>query len=326
VALLRRLVFGLVATVLMLGAAEVALRAADWPPPGEVGPNGFAHRSVYWVEPPNQQQTPHDHKETGGSFTVSTDANGLRAPVHAERKPDGAFRVMTLGCSTTFGWGVDDDAAYPARLEVLLGEAGKKVEVINAGQPGHTSFQGMWLWDTLLARYKPDVVVWGYLVQDARKVAYTDLSQAVLQREADFLKRNLLYKWRLYVAMKARIDDITIVAKDNPERDGVYRVPPAEYAANIRALKAKTDRAGARFVLFGFPLEREGYTGDHRRILHAASKVLDVPIFDPQPEMEEASRAQELYFAQDRGHANAAGLDWIARRMATFLVEQELIP
>jgi len=321
----RRLGWAAIPLAVVVGGSEVALRAAGWPTVTDA--RRFAHMQVYWSEPAGQVAVAHPHKETSGSFTVTTDANGLRAtgtPHAVERSA--TPRVMTLGCSTTFGWGVDDAQTYPARLEARLREGGHPVEVINGGQPGYTSFQGLWLWDKTLASYRPDVVVWGYLVQDARKVAYSDRSQAVLQQNAEFLKQNLLYRLRLYVGLKALLDDVRIEAKeDGGPEGGVYRVPPEEYVANLRAFKARTDAIGARLVLFGFPLERAGYTEEHRRILAAAAKVLDVPLHDPQPAFERMTAAEQLYFPQDRGHANAAGLDRIAESVAGFLLEQGLV-
>lgn len=320
----RRLAYALVPVAVLVVGSELALRAAGWP--GEADARRFAHMSVYWSEPPGQSLEAHPHKETGGSFRVSTDTNGLRAPIHPVERSTATPRVMTLGCSTTFGWGVDDAETYPARLESRLNAGGHAVEVINAGQPGYTSFQGLWLWDKALATYKPDVVVWGYIVQDARKVAYSDRSQAVLQQDGEFLKRNLLYRLKLYVGMKSLLDDLRIEAKEDAGPDGgVYRVSPEEYVENLRAFKARTDAVGAKLVLFGFPLEREGYTGEHRRILHAASKVLDVPVYDPQPGFEQLTRGETLFFPQDRGHANAAGLDRIAEGVAGFLVDKGLV-
>ena len=105
----RRGVFAVATLLAVLLGAEAALRVAGWPPSGGgQGPGGFTHAQVYWVETPDQSTVPHPHKETGGSFKVSTDANGLRAPAHAEAKPDGIYRILALGCSTTFGWGVED--------------------------------------------------------------------------------------------------------------------------------------------------------------------------------------------------------------------------
>lgn len=320
----RRWLFAVLPLVVLVGGGELALRAAGWPkkdPKRE-----FTHGEVYWVEQGSLHKEAFPHKETGGSFRVSTDANGLRAPLHAEEKPDGVFRVMTLGCSTTFGWGVDDEGTYPSRLEAILTEAGHPVEVINGGQPGHTSFQGLWLWERALARYRPDVVLFGYVVQDARKVAYSDRSQALLQGNADFLKRSVLYRSKLYLGLLSVWQSFQMESKEQATAGGEFRVPPEEYVDNIREFRKKIEGVGAKMILFGFPLEREGYTATHRGILHAAAGELDLPIHDPQPEFERLSAGETLFFPQDRGHANAAGLDRIAQSMAQFLVAGRHVP
>lgn len=321
---LRRLVFMGLTAVLFLGGSEVALRVAGVPhrdPTKE-----FTHNEIYWVQPPNQHLEPLTHKETGATFRVSTDANGLRAPLHAQEKADGVFRVMTLGCSTTFGWGVNDEETYPYLLEQNLNAGGHKVEVINGGQPGYSSFQGLWLWKKTLAAYKPDLVIFGYIVQDSRSVAYSDSSQAMLQGNQDFLKENFLYQFHLYMLLKNLVNEYRLEAKDKPSEGGVFRVSPEEYVDNIRAFKANADAVGAKLMLFGYPLEREGYTGTHRRILHAAADKLKVPVYDPQPDFEQYSAQETLYFPQDRGHANAAGNAKIADGVTQFLVAQQLVP
>ena len=66
-------------------------------------------------------------------------------------------------------------------------------------------------------------------------------------------------------------------------------------------------------VLFGYPLERTGYTEQHRLILKVAAQELKVGHFDPQPQMETAASEARLYFPMDKGHANAAGNDQIAK-------------
>lgn len=318
----RRLLFALLPLVLLVVGMEAWLRGSGWPklPPGAV----FIHNTVYWVEPPNLTLEAVKHNETGRSFRVSTDQNGLRAPLHAERKPEGAFRVMTLGCSTTFGWGVDDAEAYPARMEAILNEGGHKVEVINGGQPGYTSFQGLHLWDTVLNRYAPDVVIFGYLVQDSREVAYSDRSQQLLQQDNEFLKSSLLHRFKSYLWVKAKIDGVRTEQKE-VGAPNTFRIPQAEYVENIRAFKARADAVGAKLVLFGYPLERSGYTEGHRAILHAAAAELEVPIYDPQPDIERRTATEPLYFPEDRGHANAAGNDVIAQGVAQFLVASGLV-
>lgn len=320
--MLWRLAFAVVPLILIYGGAEAYLQKVGWPkpPPAAV----WTHDTVYWVSNANLNREVFPHKETGGSFRVSTDANGLRAPLHAEKKPAGAYRVMTLGCSTTFGWGVDDAEAYPARLETILGEKGHAVEVINGGQPGHSSFQGRWLWQRTLKKYQPDVVIFGYLVQDSRMVAYSDRSQAMYQHNADFLKQNLLHRSKVYLFVRSLIDARRTVQKENVQESP--RVSLEDYADAIKEFAGFAKEVGAKMVLFGYPLERDGYTRFHRPLLHSASELGYGLVYDPQPEMEKRTASETLYFPQDKGHANAAGNDVIAQGMAQFLVAQSLVP
>jgi lysophospholipase L1-like esterase len=316
--LTRKLAFAAITTLVVFGGVELGLRSAGWPKPTGT----FAHNEPFWITDPGLSSEAFPHNEERTTFPVSTDENGLRAPVHAVEKPPSAWRLLSMGCSTTFGWGVGDAEAYPAQLEAALrarGHAG--AEVINGGQPGYTSFQGLWLWDEVLKNYEPDVVLIGFIVQDSRKAAYTDKSQAVLQQDARFLKQNLLYRSRLYMGLRAGLGSIQLQAKERPDggEEGQFRVPPADYAENLRALVAKVQAAGATPVLLGYPLERSGYTAQHRLILQAAAEQLGVPHLDLQPQMERAVSGQQLYFPNDRGHANAAGNALIATWVADFI-------
>ncbi len=324
----RRLLYSLLPALVVLGSAELGLRAAGWPRPQ----GSFDHQSPYWVLEPSQRAAEIPHPEEQRSFRLSTDARGLRAPLHALEKEDGVWRVMTLGCSTTLGWGVDDAQSYPARLEARAREAGwSALEVINGGQPGYTSFQGVWLWDTTLAQYAPDVVLISYIVQDARRSAYTDRSQAVLTQDHRFLKDHLLWRSRVYLGLRALLGGVQIRAKERSnsgapdDQRGVYRVPPDEYRANLRGLIARARAVGATPVLFGYPLEVEGYTTAHRAALAALALEEEVPNLDLQPMMTAASAERTLYFPRDRGHANADGNDLIAGEVLGWLEARGLL-
>lgn len=319
----RRLAFSLVPVVVLFLTAEVALRALGWP----TAEAAFEHNEPFWQVDPGLSDFAMSHREEGATFPVSTNDDGLRPPHHPRAKPSGVQRVMTLGCSTTFGWGVADAQTYPARLEALAHDGGHtQVEVINGGQPGYTSFQGAWLWDRVLRTYDPDVVLIGYVVQDARKAAYSDKSQAILQGDARFLKDNVLYRLKTYLGLRSLLGGVEVRAKERVgDQGGEYRVPPADYADNLRTLVRGVQSVGGTPVLFGYPLEREGYTRQHRVILRAAAEELGVPWFDPQSDMEAATRQQQMYFTRDRGHANAAGNDWIARAVLGFLEREGLL-
>ena len=73
------------------------------------------------------------------------------------------FRILGLGDSFTFGWGVAEEKIYLRVLERRLREAGNNVEVINAAVPAWHSLQSL---EYLLregVRFQPDLVVASFL-------------------------------------------------------------------------------------------------------------------------------------------------------------------
>jgi len=67
-----------------------------------------------------------------------TNALGLRGPAVEPEKPPGVYRVLVVGDSFAFGWGVEDEEALPARLAELMEvpPGAERVEVLNAGVAG----------------------------------------------------------------------------------------------------------------------------------------------------------------------------------------------
>lgn len=314
----RKMLYAFVPLILLAILLELGLRIANWPQ----GTEGFQHDKVFWISDPGLKNKATPHLEEDTSFPVSTNADGLRTRYTAE-PGEGKTRVMTLGCSTTFGWGVADQQTYSSRLEELFRKDGLDVEVVNGGQPGYTTFQGLRLWDQVLSGYKPDIVLVAYIVQDARKAAFSDKSQAILQEDHKFLKENILYRWKTYLFMKTIFGNIQVAAVEQGGQDegGAYRVPPSDYEDNLRELVGKIRAQGAEPVLFGFPLEVTGYTEVHRELLKSVAEDLDVGHFDLQEKMVKAARLGQLYFPNDRGHPNADGNDQIAQWVYSFLKE-----
>ena len=324
--LLKKTLFAIAPALVIYIGFEMGLRVSDWPQ----ATAKFEHREPFWQVDPNLEDKVYPHKEEGTSFNVSTNDDGLRTEA---RTDDKGHKILSMGCSTTFGWGVEDKEAYPEVLDALITENGHAgISVINGGQPGYTSFQGNWLWQNTLKDYSPDVVLLGFVVQDARKAAYTDKSQAILQQDNRFFKDHLLYRSRVYLWLKSKLGQVQIRSKERTQdqESGIHRVPPEEYVENIRSLVSSIQSLGATPVLFGYPLEVSGYTKEHRLILKAASEELGLPYFDPQPKMETVSREAKskgefYYFKRDPGHANAKGNALIANWVYQFLVDENLL-
>ena len=102
----------------------------------------------------------HAWREAGGA-RVRINAEGFRDDEIAPSKPPGALRILCLGDSSTFGYGVTPDETYPAWLERSLARRfpGRRVEVINAGVPGWESANGAAFLTRRGMAWKPEVVV-----------------------------------------------------------------------------------------------------------------------------------------------------------------------
>lgn len=88
--------------------------------------------------------------------------DGFRVPAGAPRAGAGGPRVLALGDSMTFGYGVEAEESWPEVLETLLRKDDRPdVEVINAGVVAYAPDQQLDQLRELLPRVRPDVVVLG---------------------------------------------------------------------------------------------------------------------------------------------------------------------
>ncbi|HVP31818.1 MAG TPA: hypothetical protein VMW35_21935 [Myxococcota bacterium] len=77
------------------------------------------------------------HQELGGHVTeVRVNALGLRGPEASPRPTPGRPRVLVLGDSFAFGFGVAEGSTLRDRLEASLRARGVDAEVLSAGVPG----------------------------------------------------------------------------------------------------------------------------------------------------------------------------------------------
>ena len=76
-----------------------------------------------------------ERSEFRSPFTVN--AAGLRGPEPRARE-ENSFRILVLGDSQAFGFGVRDDETFSVQLEEILAERleGLDLQVLNAGVPG----------------------------------------------------------------------------------------------------------------------------------------------------------------------------------------------
>lgn len=100
---------------------------------------------------------------------VVTNSFGMRGPEIKLEKPADTIRIAFLGDSFTFGWGVEEDQIFVRVLERLLNEtigANRRVEILNFGVPGYSTFQEVALYREKVAPFKPDLVVIYFVSND----------------------------------------------------------------------------------------------------------------------------------------------------------------
>lgn len=95
---------------------------------------------------------------------VDTNALGMRGGEPAKAKSK--LRVLALGDSFTFGWGVNLEATWLKTLERDLAARGCDVEILNGGRPGYYPELYLQVGAELVPRLKPDVVLVAILQGD----------------------------------------------------------------------------------------------------------------------------------------------------------------
>jgi lysophospholipase L1-like esterase len=110
---------------------------------------------------PNQTKSLHS-AVTGERTEARINNHGFRGADFTQHKPDGVTRVLTLGASSTFGYGSRDGETYPRQLEEHLNRRateGARFEVLNLGVPHATSDHILSLFLAEGLSLDPDVVV-----------------------------------------------------------------------------------------------------------------------------------------------------------------------
>ncbi len=105
------------------------------------------------------------------SFSFDTNEQRLRGGPLPVKRP-GVPRVLVIGGSVSFGWGVEDDETWPAQLERALGERGHQVQVINGAMPGVWSETSLLWCQRVAPELEPDLLIWARRPQTGQDPPY----------------------------------------------------------------------------------------------------------------------------------------------------------
>ena len=215
------------------------------------------------------------------SWTLDTNEQGFRGP--APQPPDDdRYRIVFMGDSSTYGWGLESQETYAACLGRRLDEAygPGRFEVLNYGVPGYNSFQGQVLLEREVLPLEPDAVLFAYGANDdvevavsarqkyERAMSWVGTTQAVLRRS------------RAYGALKA----VLLRARGTRARferaaDGsVLVVSEDEYEETLEHVVGELEARGIDVVLVAQCMSRK--RGGRYYRLRAVADHRGVPYVD----------------------------------------------
>lgn len=113
---------------------------------------GQFDQTLGWSLKPNSKAT---SNRTGVEIEYKINSKGLRDDETTYEKPEGVFRIVVLGDSRTFGFGVPIEKHFTTKLEGYY----NNVEVINMGVSGYGVDQELLFLQIEGLRYQPDLVI-----------------------------------------------------------------------------------------------------------------------------------------------------------------------
>ena len=278
------------------------------------------HAGLGWVLAPSARAR---HRTAEFDVSIETNADGLRESIdYPHQRVPGIRRVVALGDSFGFGYGVEQPESYAARLEAELGAT----EVLNLGVMGYGVDQMLLLLRERGLAYRPDVVLVGLFEGDVFRTARSH--QLVYPKP----------RFRLDGDRGLRLDNVPVPGLDDSRRARSFPLRSVEVLATrsrdlyehlghgeawplteriVVALRDAARDSGASVLFVLIPKDRAIYDRGWRQRIHlrAMAKMREllerngIPSVDTTLALRaaaEAAPSEALYFAGD-GHWTPAG-------------------
>lgn len=218
--------------------------------------------------------------QRGKTFRITSNSVGFRTGEFGPKTP-GVTRIVTLGDSSTFGWGVEPAYTYQHLLEQRLVNADQPAEVLNLGISGHTSRHGLGVYKHYARELEPDWLIVSYGANDARFVLQA--VDGVLSQDDTWrgTARDLLYRFETFKLLRRWIlgvYDPFDASRARAEREGNQRelvrsVPRDVYIDNLRSLIGQARQQGTKTALLAVCALPE-YVSAMRQVADAENVVM----------------------------------------------------
>jgi hypothetical protein len=173
----------------------------------------------------------------GEYFSARINNAGFRGRDFALDKPAGTLRVVTLGASSTFGFGNRDNETYPVFLEQILnaGAQGFEFEVLNMAIAHNKSWQILALLKEEVLPLKPDIVTF-----------YEGINNTPVTKALWWAR----VKARIMLAVKLEsIFDLNVEAFGSEDVDIAIRDKSFRFFQDLTEMATVCQTAGIRFIV-----------------------------------------------------------------------------
>ena len=255
---------------------------------------------------------------------VSISSEGLRDREFSLEKPPGVYRVMMLGDSTTFGWGVrqEDTAAkfLERKLNGALPSGFDHVEVMNTGVGNYDTVQEVTYYETIGWKYHPDLVVLVFFINDPEPVP--------MEKKGFLIDRSYLIAFATN-----RIDGVMRHAGVRPDWKTYYASlynderPGFQACKNALISLANSTRSHDAKLLVAILPELHQINGDSYPFRAAHQKIKDVmsaenvPVLELIDGLKDRGPEETLWVTSLDDHPNAKANNLISDQLEQWILE-----
>ena len=277
---------------------------------------------------------------------LKVNSQGFRDFEHQWEKESQSIRIVGLGDSFTFGWGLPIEATF---LKVLEGNLQRKikaqVETINAGVPGWGLINYILYLEQFGKKYVPDVVVVAYYADDLSgpKPSRPSSRPRQLDFEGGYFHHFRVYNFFKSIADKIRyrnrqkridhladasirreqilaIDSYLLASKTDGRQDEHINL----LKKSLSKIKELTDEMGASLIVMFIPDAAQlnhPETQFVNELLFEYTNHYNISFLDMTPIFEQSSRLETFYLVPKDWHTNELGHQKMAEALSPLVCQ-----
>lgn len=250
---------------------------------------------------------------------------GFRGPEFSINRQENTCTILCMGDSITFGWAVEETETYPVQLANMLNSHSTNhiFNVINAGIPTHTSFQGyLRVFRTNLLELQPDIIIISYGFNDMTPHPVTDAvrvnSTQPLQQQEPRSAPKVITNRNTYKLMARLLEPLAQKISD----DLPVRVPITEFEIYLQEIIRECLKNDIIPIL----LEQtyaEIQNPDYNAVKRKLAKSYDIEIVSVEDSIQElvveSGDIREVFL--DKCHPTKTGFQVIAEKVFETIIQ-----